>query len=183
MAEAAWQSLPLMRDGAPAILENKDAFFKVMSKFVENECQDVGVDSISFLFSQLTQIVNLLKHMGLENLIGVYNAILTHANFSFAKHHGWKICSITGVPSRETLYVNDNIFVSTRYEKWVKCVWLLEHMSMIERSRRHERYSVKRIDASDVDVYRLAFKCVFDSFIDVYETIRSDRYSRVFRLV
>jgi len=32
-------------------------------------------------------------------------------------------------------------------------------------------------------VYRLAFKCVFDSFIDVYETIRSDRYSRVFRLV
>ena len=183
MAEAAWQSLPLMRDGAPAILENKDAFFKVMSKFVENECQDVGVDSISFLFSQLTQIVNLLKHMGLENLIGVYNAILTHAHFSFAKHHGWKICCITGVPSRETLYVNDHIFVSARYEKWVKCVWLLEHMSMIERSRRHERYSVKRIDASDVDVYRLAFKCVFDSFIDVYETIRSDRYSRVFRLV
>ena len=110
MAEAAGQSLSLMRDGAPAILENKDAFFKVMSKFVENECQDVGVDSISFLFSQLTQIVNLLKHMGLENLIGVYNAILTHAHFSFAKHHGWKICSITGVPSRETLYVNDHIF-------------------------------------------------------------------------
>jgi hypothetical protein len=50
MAEAAGQSLSLMRDGAPAILENKDAFFKVMSKFVENECQDVGVDSISFLF-------------------------------------------------------------------------------------------------------------------------------------
>ena len=87
------------------------------------------------------------------------------------------------MPCRETLCVNDNIFVSTRYEKWVKCLWLLEHMSMIERSRRHERYSVKRIDA----VYRLAFKCIFDSFIDVYETIRSDRYSRVcdkvFRLV
>ncbi len=46
---------------------------------------------------------------------------------------------------------------------------------------------MKRIDAKDVDVYRLAFKCIFDSFIDVYETIRSDRYSRVcdrvFRLV
>jgi hypothetical protein len=88
MAEAAWQSLSLMRDGGPAILENKDALVKVMSKFVENECQDVGV-----------------------------------------------------------------------------------------------RTSVKRIDAKDVDVYRLAFKCIFDSFIDVYETIRSDRFSRVFRLV
>ncbi len=98
MAEAAWQSPSLMRDGKPAILENKDTFFKVMSKFVEHECQDVGVHSISFLFSQLTQIVNLLKHMGLENLIGVYNAILTHINFSFAKHHGWKICSIKGCP-------------------------------------------------------------------------------------
>ena len=56
----------------------------------------------------------------------------------------------------ELIPVNDNIFVSTRYEKWVKCVWLLEHMSMIERSRRHERYSVKRIDARDVDVSDIA---------------------------
>jgi hypothetical protein len=71
--------------------------------------------------------------------------------------------------------------VSTQYEKWVNCVWLSEHMSMLERSRLHELYAVKRIDPRDAEVYRRSLKCVFDSFLEVYATIRSDRYSRAFR--
>jgi len=170
-----------MGDGVPAVLGSREAFFRVVSKFVENECQDEGVDSVSFLLAQIKQVVNLFRDMGLQSLMGVYAAVAQHSNTVFELHSGWKICSISGIPSRKTLYINDNTFVSTRYEKWVKCVWLAAHMPMLERSRRHERYAVKRIDPADAEVYRLALKHVFESLLRVYETIRSDRYSRVFR--
>jgi hypothetical protein len=71
--------------------------------------------------------------------------------------------------------------VSTQCEKWVNCVWWAAHMSMLERSLRHERYAVKRIDPQDAEVYRRSIKCVFDSFLEVYATIHSDRYSRAFQ--
>lgn len=181
MAEAECRPASLMRDRGPAVLESKEAFFTLMSRFVANECQDDGVDSISFLLAQIKQIVNLFQDMGLCNLMGVYSAIVQHTNTTFEHHSGWKICSISGIPSRKTLYIDDNTFVSTQYEKWVHCVWLAAHMSMLERSRRHERHAVKRIAPADADVYRRAFKCVFDSFLDAYAALRCDRHSRVCR--
>jgi hypothetical protein len=96
-----------MRDGGPAVLESKDVFFRVMSRFVANECQDEGVDSISFLLAQIKQIVNLFQDMGLHNLIGVYNAVVQHTNTTFEHHSGWKICSVSGIPSRKTGAVKD----------------------------------------------------------------------------
>ena len=185
MAEARGSApalMCIMSDGVPAVLGSREAFFRVVSKFVENECQDEGVDSVSFLLAQIKQVVNLFRDMGLQSLMGVYAAVAQHSNTVFELHSGWKICSISGIPSRKTLYINDNTFVSTRYEKWVKCVWLAAHMPMLERSRRHERYAVKRIDPADAEVYRLALKYVFESFLRVYATIRSERYSRVLHL-
>jgi hypothetical protein len=116
MAEAGRHPHPLMRDGGPTVLESKDVFFRVMSQFVANECQDEGVDSISFLLAQIKQIVNLFQDMGLHNLIGVYNAVVQHTNTTFEHHSGWKICSVSGIPSRKTLYIDHNTFVSTQYE-------------------------------------------------------------------
>jgi hypothetical protein len=171
-----------MSGGLPAVLASREAFFRVVSNFVERECQDEGPDSISFLLAQIKQVVNLFRDMGLQSLMGVYAAVAQHSNTVFELHSGWKICSISGIPSRKSLYINDNTFVSTRYEKWVKCVWLAAHMPMLERSRRHERYAVKRIDPADAEVYRLALKHVFESFLRVYATVRSERYSRVLRL-
>jgi hypothetical protein len=182
MAEARGPEPALMSDGLPAVLASREAFFGVVSNFVERECQDEGPDSISFLLAQIKQVVNLFRDMGLQSLMGVYTAVAQHSNTVFELHSGWKICSISGIPSRKTLYINDNTFVSTRYEKWVKCVWLAAHMPMLERSRRHERYAVKRIDPADAEVYRLALKYVFESFLRVYATIRSERYSCVLHL-
>ncbi|NBX18934.1 MAG: hypothetical protein EBR09_16400 [Proteobacteria bacterium] len=181
MAEARDSAPALMSSQLPAVLASRDAFFRVMTKFVENECQDEGEDSISFLLAQIKQVVNLFHDMGLESLVGVYTAVTEHASTTFELHSGWKICSISGIPCRKTLYINDNTFVSTRYEKWVRCVWLAAHVHMLERSRRHERYSAKRIDAVEAEVYRLALKTVFESFLQAYATVRSDRFSRMFR--
>lgn len=179
MAEAPGPASLLMSNRVPAVLANRDAFFRAMSKFVENECHDEGADSVSFLLAQIKQVVRLFSDMGLQSLVGVYTAVTEHGNATFQLHSAWKMCSISGTPCRKTLYINDNTFVSTRYEKWVKSVWLAAHIHVLERSRRHERYSVKRIEKTDAEIYRLALKTVFESFLQVYATIRSDRHSRV----
>jgi hypothetical protein len=181
MAAPAQPAGPPPVPGLPAVLASREAFFRAVSGFVQRECQDEGVDSICFLLAQVKQVVNLFRDMGLQSLMGVYAAITQHSSTVFELHSGWKICSISGIPSRKTLYINDSTFVSTRYEKWVKCVWLVAHMPMLERSRRHERYAPRVIAPADAEVYRLALKHVFESLLCVYETIRSDRYSRAFR--
>lgn len=175
MAECEPQCMPFMKDKAPEILDDRERFFKVISKFVKNDCEDTGPDSISFLLCQIDQIVKFFECIGHQNIIHVFNGICNHASISFSYSNTWKICSISGIPCRETLYINDSIFVSTKYEKWIKCVWLSTHMFALERSRRHERYTVKTIKEVDADIYRKALKYVFDSFLQMYETLHIKR--------
>jgi hypothetical protein len=182
MTDRGLECMPLMKDQAPEILNDRDTFFKVISNFVKNDCEDTGPDSISFILCQFDQIVKFFECVGLENIIHVFNAICNHARISFSYSNTWKVCSISGIPSRKTLHINDSIFVSTRYEKWVKCVWLSTHMFALELSRRHERYTVKTIKEVDADVYRRALKYVFDSFLQMYETLLSKRLRKAQRL-
>jgi len=171
-----------MTERAPEILNDRDKFFEVISNFVKNDCEDTGPDSISFILCQFDQIVRFFECVGLENIMHVFGAICNHASISFSHSNTWKVCSISGIPSRNTIYINDSVFVSMRYEKWVKCVWLSTHMFALERSRRHERYTTKTIKEVDADVYRRALKYVFDSFLQMYETIQSRRFHTTARL-
>jgi len=182
MTDRGLQCTPLMKEQAPEILDNRARFFEVISNFVKNDCEDTGPDSISFILCQFDQIVRFFECVGFDNIIHVFNAICNHASISFSYSNTWKVCSISGIPSRKTLYINDSIFVSMRYEKWVKCVWLSTHMFALERSRRHERYIVKTIKEVDADVYRRALKYVFDSFLQMYETLHSNRLQKPARL-
>ena len=182
MTDPGLQCIPFMKERAPEILNDRDKFFEVISNFVKNDCEDTGPDSISFILCQFDQIVKFFECVGLENIIHVFNAICNHASISFSHSNTWKICSISGIPCRETLFITDSIFVSMRYEKWVKCVWLSTHMFALERSRRHERYTVKTIKEVDADVYRRVLKYVFDSFLQMYETLHSKRLQKPARL-
>ena len=175
MTDRGLQYTDLMK-GAPGILNDRDKFFKVISNFVKHDCEDTGPDSISFILCQFDQIVRFFECVGLQNIMHVFSAICNHASISFSQSNTWKVCSISGIPSRNTFYINDSVFVSMRYEKWVKCVWLSTHMFALERSRRHERYLTKTIKEVDADVYRRALKYVFDSFLEMYETLQSRRF-------
>lgn len=172
MAECKPRCALLMGQQTPIILDDRDEFFKTMKHFVQNDCKDTGENSLSFLLCQIDQIVKFFESIGHQNIIRVFEAICNHSSISFSYSKSWKICIICGVPSRNTLRLNECMFVSTQYEKWVKCVWLCTHMLALERSRRHERYSVKTIKESDADIYRRALKYVFHSFLQMYETMK-----------
>ena len=161
-----------MLEQTPSILEHREDFFKVISSFVANECMDTGKNSISFMLCQIESIVKFFECIGHANITRVFDAICNHYTITFLRSKAWRICSISGIPNKETLRINEQVHVSLQYEKWVKCVWLVTHMLALERSRRHERYAVKTIAKKDADVYRRALLYVFQSFLRMYKTLQ-----------
>lgn len=172
MAERTQLPERVMSNEVTEILNDKKLFFKIMSRFIANECEDTGVMSISFLLCQIDQVAQFFHAVGYENILQVFNAICTQSNFRFSHCKAWKICALSGIPGRKTLCINDSTFVNHKYEKWVKCVWLTTHILALERSRRYERYMVKKIKESDSEVYRKALQYVFSSFLTMYENIQ-----------
>lgn len=172
MAECAQPSVSVMSNEVHEILNDKKLFFKIMSHFIANDCEDTGVTSISFLLCQIDQVAQFFHSVGHENILHVFNAICAQSNFRFSYCRAWKICALSGIPGRRTLCINDSTFVNLKYEKWVKCVWLTTHVLALERSRRYERYMVKKIKECDSEIYRKALQYVFESFLTMYQTIQ-----------
>jgi hypothetical protein len=121
------------------------------------------------LMHLLDSTFEFLSELGLANQHDVYAAVKRQGHNNFCSTGVWKVCHVSGIPSRDCLQLDDTVFVHRAYTKWVQCLWLTTHAREQEQMRSL-RDAVPDIPPAHAEIYRLAVLFVLEHLNGLYRT-------------
>lgn len=158
-------------------LNDANRFFEDFNAGLRNQHEK---SAVFHKIAQFEKIVNLFATMGYKNIYDIYYAIKQHSTINFAKMHRFNVCALTGIVSKNTLALSNNLFVHAQYEKFVKCLWTVQHVKQIEKNRKNNKQpiwcksnkaAISEMTKQQSEIYRQSILVVLQSFCSAYKQI------------
>lgn len=143
-------------------------------------CNQHEKSAVFHKIAQLEKIVNLFAILGHKNIYDVYQATKQHSTINFAKMHRFEVCALTGIVSKNTLAVSSNLYVHAKYEKFITCLWTVQHVKQIEKTRKNNKQPIwckqnktanSELTKQQSEIYRQSILVVLRCFCAAYKQI------------
>jgi len=141
-------------------------------------CNQHEKSAVFHKIAQFEKIVNLFATLGYKNIYDIYYATKQHSTINFTKMHRFQVCALTGIVSKNTLALSSNLYVHAQYEKFVTCLWTVQHVKQIEKTRKNNKQPIwckqnktanSELTKQQSEIYRQSILVVLQSFCAAYK--------------
>ena len=153
-------------------LQNISLFKTHLKNYVHATTPGVRNNLITRSFAHIKNVLDMYAHIGQENILLLYNLISSLQDLNVAESTRWQYCTLSGVVCKRTMLLSPDHHVAAVYRSWVFAVWLLTHITSIEKMRKHSKHtSDDDIETEHILVYQKCFTLVIMSLVDAFPRI------------
>ena len=148
-----------------ALLCEQDVFDEALRSHLQGSSS-----RLTSVLELIDTVFEILGELGLRNHHNVFLGVKRHPQNVFACSGVWQICHVSGIVSRDCVQVDDAVFVHTRYQKWLQCLWLATHMREQEQARATKAHTAA-IPPAQAGLYRAAVRHVLEQLEELYGSV------------
>lgn len=149
------------------------ALFKAQfSAFVQTTGAPCKNNLVTQSFMHIKNVLDMYAEVGQSNILLVYELISTLQDTNLPESTRWQFCTLSGIVCNKTLVLSPEHCVAASYRSWVYAVWMLTHISSIEKMRKHSKNETDaEIEPAHLSIYQQCLTLVIKSLVKVFPRI------------